>query len=78
MYTLLNAPKDKQLQIVRFDGGHGVRRRLLSLGFHKDDIVEVDKKSLFGGPLLVKNITSDTSIGLGRGITKKIIVEVVE
>ncbi len=78
MISLLKAPRDAQLKIVDFIGGHGVRRRLLSLGFHKNDIIELDSRSIFGGPILIKDLTSDTSVALGRGIAKKIMVEIVE
>ena len=78
MISLLKAPRDVQLKIVDFEGGHGVRRRLLSLGFHKNDIIELDSKSILGGPILVRDLTSDTSVALGRGIAKKIMVEIVE
>jgi Fe2+ transport system protein FeoA len=78
MITLLKAPRDTQLRIVDFIGGQIVRRRLLSLGFHKNDIIELDSRSIFGGPILVRDLTSDTSVALGRGIAKKIMVEIVE
>lgn len=77
MVSLARAPYDKQLRIVDVRGGHGVRRRLLSLGFHKNDIIELDSRSIFGGPVLVRDLTSDTSVALGRGIAQKIMVEIV-
>jgi Fe2+ transport system protein FeoA len=76
--TLAEAPRDKPLRIVEFSGGHGVRRRLMALGFHKQDIIELDSRSIFGGPLLVKDLTSETSVALGRGIAQKILVEIVD
>jgi len=78
MISLANAPYDKQLKIIRIVGGHGVRRRLLSLGFHKNDIIELDSRSIFGGPLLVRDLSSDTSVALGRGIAQKIMVEILD
>jgi len=78
MISLIEAPRDKKVTIVRIEGGHGVRRRLLSLGFHKDDVLELDQKSILGGPVLIKNLTSDNSVALGRGIAKKVVVEIVE
>ncbi len=77
MISLASAPYDKQLKIVDIQGGHGVRRRLLSLGFHKNDIIELDSRSILGGPILVRDLTSDTSVALGRGIAQKIMVEIV-
>ena len=78
MISLIDAPPDKPLRIVAFLGGHGVRRRLLALGFHKDDVIELDSRSILRGPVLVRDLTSDTSVALGRGIAQKIMVEVID
>ena len=75
--NLTKAPRDTQLRIVDFSGGQGVHRRLMSLGLHKNDIVEMDSKSILGGPILIKDLTSDTSVAVGRGIARSIMVEVV-
>ena len=75
--SLSQAPNNKPLRIVEITGGYGMRRRLLSLGLHKNDIIELDSKSILGGPLLITDITSDTSVALGRGIAHKIMVETV-
>jgi Fe2+ transport system protein FeoA len=77
MIRLTNAPTDKQLKIVSIGGGHGMRRKLLSLGFHKDDIIELDSRSILRGPILVRGLTSETSVALGRGIAQNIMVEIV-
>lgn len=77
MIQLTNAPPDKQLKIVSIGGGQGIHRKLLSLGFHKDDIIELDSRSIFRGPILVRGLTSDTSVALGRGIARNIMVEIV-
>lgn len=78
MISLINAPPDKPLKIVAVLGGHGVRRRLLALGFHKDDIIELDSRSILRGPVLVRDLTSDTSVALGRGIAQRIMVEIID
>ena len=78
MVSLINAPHDKKLKIISIAGGHGVRRRLLALGFHKNHIIELDSKSILKGPILIKDLTSETSVALGQGIAKKIMVEVIE
>jgi len=76
--SLSQAPPDTPLRIVDVFGFHGVRRRLLALGFHKGDIIELDSRGIFHGPILVKNLTADTSVALGRGIARKIMVEIIE
>ena len=68
--SLAKAPSDTPLKIMDILGGHGVRRRLFALGFHKDDTIR--------GPILVKNLTADTSVALGRGVAQKIMVEIIE
>lgn len=78
MISLINAPQNTPLRLVALLGGEGVRRRLFALGFHKDDIIELDSQGIFRGPLLVRNLTSDTTVALGRGIAQKILVEVVD
>jgi Fe2+ transport system protein FeoA len=77
MLSLAQAPPDTPLKIVEVLGGHGVRRKLFALGFHKNDLIELDSQSIFRGPILVRNLTSDTSVALGRGIAQRIIVELV-
>ena len=77
MMNLSSAPRDTQLRIVDFSGGQGVHRRLMALGLHKNDIVEMDSKSILGGPILIKDLTSDTSVAVGRGIARSIMVEIV-
>lgn len=78
MISLVNAPADKPLKIVGFVGGHGIRRRLLALGFHKNDTIEIDSRSILRGPVLIRDLTSDTSVALGRGIAQKIMVEIID
>jgi Fe2+ transport system protein FeoA len=78
MIDLFSAPRDARLRVIEIAGGHGVRRRLMALGLHKNDFVELDSKSIFGGPIVIRNLSSDTSVAVGRGIACRIMVEVVE
>jgi len=75
---LSEAPQGKQLRIVDIVGGHGLRRRLMALGFHKDDLIARNSDALFGGPILIKNLNCNTSVALGRGVAHKILVEVLD
>jgi Fe2+ transport system protein FeoA len=77
MIDLTQAPSGRPLKILAIEGGEGVRRRLFALGFHKNDLIEVTERGIFRGPFLVKNLTSDTSVALGRGVAQKIQVEVL-
>ena len=78
MVSLIRSPKGRRLRIVNISGGAEVRRRLFSLGIHKDNIIQLDSFSLFRGPVLIKNITLGTSVAIGRGIASKIMVDIVE
>ncbi len=75
--NLLDAPHNTPLRIVDVAGGESVRRRLLAMGFHKDDLVELDGRAILRGPLLVRNCTSDTTVALGRGVAQKVLVKLV-
>lgn len=76
--SLAKAPSDTPLKIMDILGGHEVRRRLIALSFHKNDTIELDSRAILRGPILVKNLTSDTSVALGRGVAQKIMVEIIE
>jgi len=76
MISLIQAPQDTPLRIVDILGGHGIRRRLFALGFHKNDLIELDSQSIFRGPVLVRNLSNYTSVALGRGVAQRIMVEI--
>ena len=76
--TLLDAPHNAPLRIVDLCGGESVRRRLMAMGFHKDDIVQLDGQAILRGPVLVRNCSSDTTVALGRGVAHKVLVEPVD
>jgi Fe2+ transport system protein FeoA len=77
LIRLTEAPRGRRLRIADVQGGETIRRRLFCLGFHKDDLIEVDAKGIFRGPLLIKNLRADTSVALGRGVAHKIMVAIV-
>ena len=77
MVRLSEAPRGRPLRIVDIQGGEGARRRLFALGFHRGDLVEINSQGILRGPLLVKNLSADTSVAMGRGIAHKIIVDLV-
>lgn len=77
MISLALAPRGRKLRIAAIEGGEGIRRRLFALGFHRNDLIEVNAQGIFRGPFLVRNLTADTSIALGRGIVSRIMVDIV-
>lgn len=50
---------------------------MFALGFHKDDLIEVNSQGILRGPLLIHNLTADTSVALGHGIAYKIMVDII-
>ena len=74
---LADAPHDGPLRIVDIQGGEAVRRRLFSLGFHKGVLIRLEGEAILRGPLLVRNVTADCRVALGRGVAQKILVEAV-
>jgi len=78
MISLIKSPKEKKLKITNISGGTGVRRRLFSLGIHKNDIIMMDSCSMHRGPVLIRNMNTGTSVALGRGIASKIMVDIIE
>lgn len=77
LIPLVSAPSERKLKIVEILGGHGLRKRLFDLGFHKGDEIVLDVRGVLQGPVLVRHISSDTSVAIGRGIAAKILVEIV-
>ncbi len=78
MINLLDAPKDKLLRIVAVYGPEGSRRRLLSLGLRTGILVELSSQAPFGGPILIKDKERGTCVALGRGVARRIQVDVVD
>jgi Fe2+ transport system protein FeoA len=79
MFEMLLAEvnNDKIVKVVSIDSGKGAKQRLLSLGLHINDIVEIVSNPRFG-PVLIKNLSKNNArIAIGRGIAEKIQVEYV-
>jgi ferrous iron transport protein A len=54
-------------------GGHGIRRRLESLGVHPGDVVAVVRIASMGGPVLIE--IHGARVAVGRGMAQRIEVE---
>ncbi len=76
--SLLDAPPGVFVRVAGVEGGETLHRRLLSMGFHKGDVVRVESRALFRGPLLVRKRDGDCRVALGRGVARKILVEAPE
>jgi ferrous iron transport protein B len=76
--NLCEAPLSTPLRILGVSGGEAVHRRLLALGFHPGDVIELDSAAILRGPMLVRNVASGGRVAIGRGIARKIVVEAAE
>ena len=66
----------QKVKVVDIYGGWGIRQRLGCLGIHPGDILTVRKSAIMRGPILIS--IHGNQVALGRGIAKKILVEVIE
>jgi len=74
---LTEANNEKIVKIVSIDTGKGAKQRLIALGLHPNDLIQIVSNPGFG-PILIKNISkNDARIAIGRGIAQKIKVEYV-
>jgi len=76
MMNLLDAPQGVRLKMIEISGGEGVRRRLFALGFHKGDEIEYGPQGILGGPIIIKNVGSGVTAAIGRGIARRILVDI--
>ncbi len=72
---LSEARNEKIVKIISINASKGAKYKLLSLGLHPNDIIQILSNPSFG-PLLIKNISKDNArIAIGRVIAEKIQVE---
>ncbi len=64
----------QKAKIVGLEGGPGFQRNVRSRGLREGKVLEVVTKHPIGGPIVIEIDGRETA--LGRGMAKKIIVEV--
>ena len=69
----LSMANNGKVRIVAIQGGRQFRVRLSSLGIDVGMIVEIKRKGVAGGPILIN--VNGRDVALGRGMADKIIVE---
>jgi len=72
--TLDSIVENQKAKVVSISGGWGIRQRLGCLGIHPGDIITVRKSAIMRGPILIS--VHGNQVALGRGVARKIIVEV--
>ncbi len=75
--NLLECVSGRLYKIIEIRGGRGLRMRLRTMGLNVGDLIEKQTEGL-GGPVLLKNISLNTKIAIGRGMAMKIVVEPFE
>ena len=60
-------------RVTEIRGGHGLRRRLTSMGMHAGAEVTMVDGSGSGGPVIIA--VGESRFGIGRGMAHHVIVE---
>ena len=62
-------------KVVEVKGGWGLRQKLSELGILPGQLLTVSSSSAWRGPILVQIHSNE--VALGRGVARKVMVEVV-
>jgi Fe2+ transport system protein FeoA len=76
--NLVDAPPDRELEVLAINAGHMAKRRLISMGIHMEDkLIKYTNSSW--GPVLVKNVTLNSAkMAIGKRLASKIMVRYEE
>lgn len=74
--TLDSIKEGQKVKVINISGGWGIRQRLGGLGIHPGDEIIVKKSAIMRGPILID--IHGNQVALGRGVARKIMVEVGE
>lgn len=74
--TLDSIREGQKAKVINISGGWGLRQRLGGLGIHPGDMIIVRKSAIMWGPILIS--VHGNQVALGRGIARRVIVEVEE
>ncbi len=69
-------PPKTNVKIQKINGGYGLIQKLQVMGIRTGQNITLSSKQPFRGPITVK--INDRELTLGRGMAKKILVEVIE
>ncbi|HDM67180.1 MAG TPA: ferrous iron transport protein A [Thermoplasmatales archaeon] len=72
---LTELPEQQRARIIAIHGGRGFQHRLHVMGIMEGRIVTIVSKQPFRGPITIR--VNGTHMTLGRGMARKIIVEVI-
>ena len=74
--TLDSIREGQKVKVVSISGGWGIRQRLGGLGIHPGDEIIVKRSAIMRGPILIS--VHGNQVALGRGVARKVTVEVEE
>ena len=75
LLQLQHAPLKKTLMIHEIKGGHGIQQRLQVMSIRIGKTITMVSKQPFRGPITIK--VNGRAITIGRGMARKILVEVI-
>jgi Fe2+ transport system protein FeoA len=75
---LSEVPAGKLVKLSLIEGGRGVFLGLSRLGIFQGDLIRVLESAPFRGPILIEHIPTGAKIAIGRGMARRIVVELVD
>lgn len=75
-FQLDKIPAKTHVTIQEVKGGKGLIQKLQVMGIRKGQKIELSSKQWFHGPITIK--VNGREITLGRGMARKILVEVID
>ena len=73
--TLDSIKPGQKARVIEVQGGWGLRQKLSELGILPSQVITIANASAWRGPVLVE--VNSNEVALGRGVARKVLVEVV-
>lgn len=74
--SLAYLPPNREAKIISVEGGFGLRNKLRIMGARKGRTIKIVSKQPLRGPITIT--VNGSQITLGRGMTEKIMVEIID
>ncbi len=74
---LCDVENEKQVIIKKFNGGKRFVERLNSMGIYEGMRINVIRHAPFSGPILIEGIDNKVKVMIGRGMARKIEVDLL-
>jgi len=73
--SLEDAKEGKILRILKFNAGQNAVSRMNAHGIYEGSEIKIIKNAPFRGPVMIENVKTGGRIMIGRGIARKIEVD---